>query len=127
MRWAAFEDAAYAAMRIIVAFLYLSHGLQKALGLFGGHAVPPDSLLGSAGLIETVLGPLLLVGLFTRWAAFLACGEMAVAYFTQHAPRGGLPVQNQGELAVAFCFVFLFVLVHGGGALSLDRVLRRRS
>jgi putative oxidoreductase len=110
----------YAAMRIVLALIYMAHGLQKLFGMFGGHAVPPASLFGVAGILETVLGALIALGLFTPWAAFIASGEMAVAYFIAHAPRGRLPIQNGGELAVVLCFAFLYIASQGGGRLSAD-------
>ena len=109
-----FSELAYGAMRAVLAFLYLCHGLQK-LGAFGGHFVPLLSLLGAAAVIETLMGPLIGVGLFTPIAAFIASGELAVAYFRVHMPRGGLPIQNGGELAVAYCFAFLYIATRGGG------------
>ncbi|HYK41188.1 MAG TPA: DoxX family protein [Thermoanaerobaculia bacterium] len=120
-----FSDAAYAAMRVVVAALYACHGAQKLFGVLGGHVVPRNSLLFVAAVIEIVAGPLVAIGLVTRWAAFVASGEMAAAYFTQHAPRSFWPIVNKGELAVAFCFVFLFVATRGSGRYGLDRALRR--
>jgi putative oxidoreductase len=87
--------------------------------------VPRGSLLFVAAVIEIVAGPLIAIGLFTRWAAFVASGEMAVAYFRQHAPRSFWPIVNKGELAVAFCFVFLYVATRGSGRYGVDRALRR--
>jgi putative oxidoreductase len=83
------------------------------------------SLIGLAGVIEIVGSLLLLVGLFTRPAAFILSGEMAVAYFMAHAPRGFFPILNQGELAVLYCFVFLFFAIAGGGSWSLDRRIKK--
>ena len=120
-----FSEAAYAAMRVVVAALYACHGAQKLFGVLGGHVVPRGSLLFVAGVIEIVAGPLIAIGLFTRWAAFVASGEMAVAYFKQHAPRSFWPVVNKGELAVALCFVFLYVAARGSGRFGADRALRR--
>ena len=111
-------------MRIVLAFIYMAHGLQKLFGMFGGHAVPLHSLFGVAGVLETVLGALIAVGLFTSWAAFIASGEMAAAYFMAHAPRGRLPIQNGGELAVVLCFAFLYIASQGGGRFSADAVRR---
>jgi len=119
------SEAAYAAMRFIVAALYACHGAQKLFGVLGGHVVPHGSLLFVAALIEIIAGPLIAIGLFTRWAAFVASGEMAVAYFKQHAPRSFWPVVNKGELAVALCFVFLYVTTRGSGRYGADRALRR--
>jgi len=120
-------EVAFAAMRVVVAFNFLGHGLQKLLGLLGGDRFPITSQRGAAGLIETVLGVLILVGLFTSCAAFIASGEMAVAFFLSHYPRGGWPVQNGGELAVSYCFVFLFIATRGGGRFSLDALIGRRA
>jgi putative oxidoreductase len=110
----------YALMRIVLALVYMSHGLQKLFGMFGGHVVPLTSRLGIAGVLEAVLGALIAVGLFTSLAAFIASGEMAVAYFIAHAPRGRLPIENGGELAVVLCFAFLYIASQGGGRLSAD-------
>src|SRR6184192_3702913 len=116
-----FGELLYAAMRVVIAVLYFSHGVQKIFGAFGGRSVPLASQLGAAGLIEIVLGVLIAIGLMTSWAAFVAAGEMAVAYFIAHAPNGRWPIQNGGELAVAFCFVFLYIAARGGGTFSVDR------
>jgi putative oxidoreductase len=111
-------------------FLFTAHGLQKAFGMFGGlggHGAiaPTGSLLWVAGAIELGLGALFTLGLLTRPVAFLLCGEMAVAYFHAHLPRGFWPIQNGGELAVLYCFLFLFFCAAGPGPLSLDRALKR--
>lgn len=114
---------AHAALRIMTALLFLQHGLQK---LFGFPVASPRgiadplSFMGFAGALEIVGGALVLVGLFTRPAAFILAGQMAVAYFIAHAPRGFYPIVNEGELAIMFCFVFLFLSASGAGALSLD-------
>jgi len=118
-----YSEQAYALMRIIVAVLYLCHGAQKLFGVLGGKPVwggPP--LFIAAGLIEVPTGLLMALGLFTVPAAFLASGEMAVAYFTQHAPRGFWPIENHGELPVLFCFVFFYVAIRGSGIWSADGV-----
>ena len=100
------------------------HGLQK-FGLVGGADVGFTGMMGAAKVIETVCGTLIMLGLFTRPAAFLASGQMAVAYFTVHQPNGGLPIQNMGELAVLYCFAFLYIASRGGGVLSADAQRRR--
>jgi putative oxidoreductase len=110
-------------LRIIIGFLYLQHGMAKLFGMphiamFDG--VQLFSLMGAAGVLELVGGVLLLVGLFTRPVAFILCGQMAVAYFMAHAPNGFLPILNQGELAVLYCFAFLYLSVAGAGAFSID-------
>jgi putative oxidoreductase len=113
----------YALTRIVVGFLFLCHGAQKILGLFGGApAAMPPVLLWVAGLIELVGGGLIAVGLFTGWAAFICSGQMAVAYFMVHQPRGFLPIQNQGELAAIYSFVFLLIASRGAGIWSVDGV-----
>jgi putative oxidoreductase len=114
-------------LRIVVAFLFIAHGLQKLIGFPAGMPGPPQglaSLMGVAGLIETAGGAFMLAGLFTRIVAFILSGEMAVAYFTQHAQRGFWPLTNGGELAVLYCFLFLFFAVAGSGAWSLDAFRR---
>jgi putative oxidoreductase len=101
------------------------HGMQKLFGMFGGQRMPPTSLPGFGGLIELVAGPLIAVGLLTGWAAFIASGEMAVAYFMVHVPQGFWPIVNKGELAVVYCFLFLYIASRGSGIWSVDRSLRR--
>ncbi len=116
-------------MRVIVAFLFIQHGGQKLFGYpvpMPGPSIEILSQIGLAGVLEFCGGLLLLVGLFTRWTAFLLSGEMAVAYFTVHAVHGFWPIANHGELAVLYCFVFLYLAAAGGGPWSLDR-LRGRS
>jgi len=110
-------------LRIVTALLFLQHGLAKLFGF--PHVASFDnlqlvSLLGLAGIIEIVGGVLVLIGLFTRPAAFIVAGEMAVAYFMGHAPRAFFPILNNGELAVLFCFVFLYLAAAGGGPWSVD-------
>jgi putative oxidoreductase len=117
-------------LRIVAALLFLQHGLAKLLHF--PHVAMFDqlqlfSLLGLAGVIELVGSALLLIGLFTRPAAFIMSGEMAVAYFMAHGPRGFFPILNQGELALLFCFVFLYLAAAGGGPWSLDAALGERA
>ena len=116
-----FEGPAYALMRIVVGFLFAFHGAQKLLGLFGGQQVPMMSMIWFAGVIELVGGVLIMVGLLTSVAAFIASGEMAYAYFTAHAPKATWPILNGGELAALYCFVFLFIAARGAGVWSVDR------
>jgi putative oxidoreductase len=116
-----FEPTAYALFRIVIGFLFICHGLQKLLGIFGGHRVALASMLGAASIIETVGGLLVAIGLFTSPAALICCGEMAFAYFTVHAPRGPWPIQNGGELAVFYCFAFLYIAARGAGFLSVGK------
>lgn len=112
---------ALAVLRIVTALLFLAHGTAKLLG-FPDLGFSPDfmSLPWIAGALEIVGGILLVLGLFTRLVAFVLCGEMAVAYFMAHAPQGFFPTQNGGELAVLYCFVFLYFVFSGPGAWSLD-------
>ena len=119
-RWAPYVQSV---LRIVTAFLFVAHGTQKLFAypaLAPSAGVPLASLPGVAGVVEIVGGTLLLFGLFTRPVAFLLSGEMAVAYFLAHAPKGFWPLLNGGELAVLFCFVWLFFAAAGPGALSLD-------
>jgi putative oxidoreductase len=119
-------------LRVIVGLTFSCHGAQKLFGLFGGmggHGAKAAflSLLWVAGILETFGGLLIILGLFTRPVAIILCGEMAVAYFKMHAPRGFWPILNMGELAVVYCFVFLYFFAAGPGPLSLDSLIRRRS
>ena len=115
-------------LRIVAAFLFMPHGAQKLFGFLSPeHAVLPPllSLLGLAGVLEFFGGLLLLLGLFTRPVAFILSGEMAVAYFLVHAPKGFWPLRNGGDLAAILSFVFLYLSLVGGGAWSLDRLWGR--
>jgi putative oxidoreductase len=115
-------------LRFVVGFTFSFHGFQKLFGLFGGHRVTDlFSLIGLAGVLECFGGILIMLGLFTVPVAFILSGEMAVAYFKAHFPRGFLPIQNRGELAVVYCFVFLYLFVAGGGPISLDRLIRKKN
>ena len=114
------EGPAYALLRIISGLLFIFHGLQKIFGMYGGPAVELVSLRGLAGSIELVGGLLILIGLFTSLAAFIASGEMAFAYFMSHAPQAFWPIQNRGELAALYCFVFLYIAARGSGIWSVD-------
>lgn len=127
-RLTSLRPQALSLLRIVTAFTYSLHGYQKLFGAFGGlgKGFKPEllSLLGMAGVIEVFGGFMLLLGLFTRPVALLLSGQMAVAYFSQHAPRGFWPIKNGGELAVVYCFLFLYFSTAGGGSWSLDRWLR---
>ena len=114
-------------LRIIVGLLFLEHGLSKYFGFPGPtpasfHAV---SLLGLAGAIEIIASVLVMIGLFTRPAAFVASGEMAVAYFMVHFQKSFFPLLNGGDAAVLFCFVFLFLALEGAGPWSIDAMRER--
>jgi putative oxidoreductase len=119
---AGYAPQAYAIMRIVIGLLFFCHGLQKVFGLFGGvngAAAPLFSLLGIAGLIELIAGALIAVGFATGTAAFIASGQMAAAYFMGHLPAGFWPIQNDGELAVLYCFVFLYMATRVSGTWSI--------
>jgi len=120
------DGYAYAAMRFVAGFLFVFHGLQKVLGMHGGTQMGLTTLPGVAGVIELVGGTLVAIGLFTTPVAFICSGEMAAAYFMAHHPQGLWPIQNQGELAALYCFVFLYISARGGGQASLDRIMRRK-
>jgi putative oxidoreductase len=124
-------------LRIVSALLFTLHGTQKVLGFppapphpGGGHM---EGIMGTlapaSGYLELIGGALLLIGLFSRWTAFILSGEMAVAYFMVHAPKGLYPLSqggNGGELAVLYCFIFLYLFVAGPGPISVDGAVRRR-
>lgn len=114
-------------LRIVTALFFMQHGAQKLFGWLGGRGpVELFSMMGLAGVLEFFGGLLIVVGLFTRPVAFVLSGQMAVAYFMAHAPQGFWPIQNRGELAALFSFVFLFLAAHGGGGFSIDGLLRAR-
>jgi putative oxidoreductase len=127
---APYEPQLRSLFRIMAAFTFSLHGFQKFFGWFGGiggHSVPVNTMLGLAGLIESIGGPLIMLGLFTRPVAFVLSGEMAIGYFRTHAPHGFWPLLNGGELAVFYCFMFLWLSAAGAGPWSLDRLLGRKS
>jgi putative oxidoreductase len=117
-------------LRIMSALLYMAHGTQKLLGfppMPAGRAMPELlTLQGVSGILEVVLGASLALGLFTRPAAFVASGHMAFAYFIGHAPRNFFPALNNGDAAILFCFVFLYLSAAGPGSWSLDAMRGRR-
>jgi putative oxidoreductase len=126
---AALAPWTHALLRVGAGLLYMQHGLQKLFGWFGGMdgsgaSVTLVSQMGLAGVLETFGGLLLVLGLFTRPVALLLAGEMLVAFLQAHLPRGGVPLQNGGELPLLFMLVFLFLAGHGAGRASLDQ--RRR-
>ncbi|MGO9013972.1 MAG: DoxX family protein [Dissulfurispiraceae bacterium] len=120
-----YTDQAYALMRIVAGFMYSFHGAQKILGFLSDFQPAIGSQLWFGGLIELICGLLVVVGFRTRWAAFLASGEMAVAYFQFHwklqLGPNFFPTINKGELAVLYCFVFLFIACRGGAIWCLDK------
>lgn len=127
-----FSPHAYALMRVVVGLLFACHGAQKVFGWFGGvdgkgTAALLSSLFGVAGAIELITGLLIVIGLLTGYASFIASGEMAAAYFMGHFPNGFWPIENKGEPAVLFCFVFLYVATRGAGIWSIDGARQRSS
>ena len=120
-----FAPQIYALLRIVAGVLFAQHGAQKLLGALGGQQVSITSQFGAAGVIELVGGLMIAAGVFSSLVAFVASGEMAVAYFQAHAPRGLWPVQNGGELAVIYCFIFLYLAARGNGVWSLQGGKRR--
>ena len=120
-----YSQAILGILRIVVGAQFMEHGLSKIAGFpmaAGGHTVVLMSFPGGAsGIIELVAGALILLGLFSRVAAFIASGEMAVAYFMAHFPRGPYPLLNGGDLAVTWCFLFLFFAAAGPGAFAINR------
>ena len=121
-RLSAYQPQALAALRIMSALLFIEHGTQKFFNFPPAEQPFGDlmNIIGVAGGLEVVGGVLLLIGLFTRPAAFVLCGFMAVAYFMAHAPQSFFPVNNRGDAAVLFCFVFLYLTAAGPGAFALD-------
>jgi putative oxidoreductase len=125
-----FSPQIYAIVRIVAGFMFMLHGMQKWFGVPatpGKPAGPLPPLLMVGGVIELVCGFLILIGLLAGWAAFLASGEMAVAYFIQHFPHHPLPIINQGEPAVLFCFLFLYIASVGSGIWSVDSLIRKKA
>ena len=126
-RWA---PLALGVLRIVTALLFIEHGTQKLFGFPAGENPPVGfqmTLIGLAGILEAFGGLLLLLGLFTRPVAFILSGQMAVAYWMAHAPQNPFPANNGGDAAILYCFIFLYLVFAGPGALALDdRIGRRR-
>ena len=124
-----FSPHAYALLRIVSGFLFLLHGTQKFFNFppSGKPPMPLNTMMTAAGVIEIVAGTMILIGLFASLAAFIASGEMAVAYFMVHQPNGAFPIQNGGEPAVLFCFIFLYIATRGSGIWSVDSLLAGRA
>ncbi len=120
------SELIYAALRFIAGFLFACHGAQKLFGVLGGQAELSDPPGLTAGIIEFVGGSMIALGLLSSYAAFIASGEMAVAYFKAHAPRGFWPIMNHGELAALYSFLFLLIAARGSGRYSVDTLLSKR-
>jgi putative oxidoreductase len=120
-------DPFYCIMRLVVGLMFACHGLDKIFGTFAGktEALPPLMMVG--GWLEIICGFLIALGLLTRVAAFVGSGEMAVAFFMMHAPKGFIPYVNKGELAVVYCFVFFYIFLRGPGRWSIDALIKRSS
>jgi putative oxidoreductase len=116
----------YTLLRIVAGLLFACHGAQKLFGAFGGQVMTSNPMMLVAGIIEFGGGLLIAVGFLTSWAAFLASGQMAVAYFMVHAKQGFWPLVNKGELAVLYCFLFLYIAARGAGPYSVDAAMRKR-
>jgi len=125
-RWLGkYAEFIYAVMRIVIGMLFACHGAQKLFGVLGGQSQLSSPLMATAGGIEFFGGGLVCIGLFAGYAAFLASGTMAVAYFMAHASGGFWPIVNRGEMAVLYCFVFLYIAAKGSGRLSVDALMRK--
>jgi putative oxidoreductase len=122
-----FADPFYCIMRFVVGLMFACHGLDKIFGTFHPSTEPLPPLMMVGGWIEISCGFLIALGLLTRIAAFIASGEMAVAFFMMHAKAGLIPYLNKGELAVVYCFVFFFIFLRGAGSWSIDALLFKKS
>lgn len=126
-----YSELIYAVMRLVTGLLFACHGAQKLFGVLGGFmgtpgaTAPLASLMGLGGVLELAGGLMIALGLFAGPAAFVCSGMMAVAYFMAHASRSFWPIVNQGELAVVYCFLFLYIASRGSGRFSLDAALRK--
>jgi putative oxidoreductase len=117
----------FALLRVMAGLMFAMHGTQKLFGWPGDRPAATAPLPITAGVIEVVGGLLIVIGLWAGWAAFIASGTMAVAYFMRHAGDGFFPIVNRGELAVLYCFLWLFLAAHGAGAWSVDQARRERA
>jgi len=125
-RWLSrYSEYIYSITRIVAGALFAMHGAQKLFGVLGGQAQTGNTMMLTAGIIEFVGGLFIALGVWAGYAGFIASGEMAVAYFISHASKGGTPLENRGELAVIYCFLFLYIASKGSGLLSLDSLMGR--
>lgn len=116
-----FQEQIYALFRIMISFLFIWHGTQKFFNFPVEYPWPLNPMSAAAGAIEVVAGTLILIGLFTRPAAFISSGMMAVGYWMVHGMKGFFPIANGGEISVMFCFSFLLIAAHGAGIWSMDK------
>ena len=124
-----FQPQVLSIFRIMFGLLLLQHGFQKWFGfpMPGPASIQLMTMVGIAGCIELIAGPLIIIGLFTRYAAFIVAGYTAVGYWMLHIPRGWTPMGNNGSLITAYCFAALLLVFFGGGAWSLDAMLRKKT
>ena len=121
-----YEPYFYALLRIVSGFMFLLHGTQKLFAFPPpAQPMPGGTFITVTGALELALGLLIMIGFLGGYAGFLASGMMAVAYFMAHQPNGALPIQNGGELAALYCFIFLYIASRGSGVLSVDASMRR--
>ena len=126
-RWLGkYSDVGYALMRFVAGMMFACHGAQKLFGALGGQKVEGNPMMTLAGIIEFGGGVLICIGLWAGYAAFLSSGQMAAAYFMAHAPNGFWPIQNKGELAALYCFVFLYIAMRGSGPYSVEGLAFKR-
>ena len=121
----AYKDQIYVLLRIVIGVLFISHGIQKIIYIANGTIALSNIWLTLAAILETFCGLSIIVGWNVKWAAFIASGEMAVAYFRAHAFKGFWPIDNGGEKAVFYCFLFLFIAAYGAGTWSLDKKMKK--
>jgi putative oxidoreductase len=125
--WNNWQPKALSLLRFFAGFLMLWHGSQKLFNFPASeYGAAKDAFMIFAGILEFGGGLLIALGLFTRWSAFLLSGTMAVAYWMAHGTKAFLPIENKGELAVLYCFVYLYLFIAGGGTWSLDNLLKKK-
>jgi putative oxidoreductase len=122
-----YSEIFYSILRVVSGGLFACHGAQKLFGLLGAQGAVSEHLMIVAGIIEFFGGLLILLGFGAAYAGFIASGQMAVAYFKVHAPQEFWPIENNGELAALYCFIFLYIAFKGSGSLSIDRLIRKRN
>jgi putative oxidoreductase len=121
-----YEMQIYSVFRLIIGFLFLWHGSQKLFAYPPAGQIMPPYIVFIAGPVEFIGGLLVMIGLWSRWAAFICSGEMAFAYWAAHGTHAILPIQNGGELAIIYCFLFLFISARGSGLFSVDHFIENR-